>query len=282
MPRRLTTTLVIALQRQRHLGSLGDDGDAVQHRRAIDDERAFAGEQQHRQAARRDDDLGARIDQRLDLRHELGAHGWRRSASSVKAFMKAGRFILSALVPDHPLAEPVHAHLAVVPGNEDRIDGHETQPMAHAQRGEQVGLAQADHRDVDGAADLEQAGLLEVADHESVVARLFRLQRMADDLRGAAELGQRMEGVIGRIEAVNLEAHARARDLVEQRLQALDIRRLFDRMDEALVPDPRLILRHCPASSAFSSNMRTACLAVPHAQQCSGGSPDMARGRSGA
>ena len=102
-------------------------------------------------------------------------------------------------------------------------------------------------------------GLLEVADHESVVARLFRLQRMTDDLRGAAELGQRMEGVIGRIEAVDLEAHARARDTVEQRLEPLDIRSLLDRMDEALVPDPRLILRHCTASYAFSLNMRTAC-----------------------
>ena len=125
--------------------------------------------------------------------------------------------------------------------------------MSHAERGEQVGLAEADDRDVDGAADFEQPGLLEVADHEGVVARLFRLQRVADDLRGAAELGQRMEGVIGRIEAVDLEAHARARDAVEQRLEPLYIRSLFDRMDEALVPDPRLILRHCTSLLAPSA-----------------------------
>jgi hypothetical protein len=57
-----------------------------------------------------------------------------------------------------------------------------------------------------------------------------------------------MERAVGRIEAVNLEADTRARDSVEQRLEALHIRRLFDRMDEALVPDPGLVLRHSTAS----------------------------------
>jgi hypothetical protein len=67
---------------------------------------------------------------------------------------------------------------------------------------------------------------------------------MADDLRGAAEFRQCMESMGGRIEAMNFEADARARDTVEQRLESLNIRSLFDRMDEALVPDPRLTLCH--------------------------------------
>ena len=125
--------------------------------------------------------------------------------------------------------------------------------MSHAEGREQIGLAEADHRDVDGAADFQQAGLLEVADHEGIVARLFCFQRMTNDLPGATEFGQRMKEAIGRIEAVDLEADARARDAVEQRLQPLDIRRLFDRMDETLVPDPRLVLRHCATSPGSSA-----------------------------
>jgi hypothetical protein len=97
-----------------------------------------------------------------------------------------------------------------------------------------------------------------VADHESVVTRLFRFQCMADDLPGAAELGQRMKKAIGRIETVNLEADARARNAVEQRLESLDIRRLFYRMDEALIPDPHLVLRHRTASYVFSLKSSTA------------------------
>ena len=133
----------------------------------------------------------------------------------------------------------MHADLPVVPGHEDGIDGHQAEPTAHAQRGQQVGLAQADHRDVDGALDLDQAGLLEMADHEGIVARLLGGQRIADDLGGAAELGQRMEGMVRRIEAVDLEIHAGGRDLGQHRLQPLDVGRLFDGMNEALVPDPR-------------------------------------------
>ena len=137
------------------------------------------------------------------------------------------------------------AHLPVVPGDEDRVDGHQPEALAHAERRQQVGFAQRDDGDVDRAADLEKAGLLEMAEHERVVAVLLGLQSVANDLTGAAELGQRMEGMIGRIEAVHLEARAWTGNLVEQRLQAFDVGRLLHRMDEALVPDP---VRHAAAS----------------------------------
>ena len=112
----------------------------------------------------------------------------------------------------------MHPDLPVVPRDKDRIDGHKTQAIAHAEAGQQVGLAQADHRDVDGTTNLDQAGLLEMTDHERVVAGLLGSDRMADDLGGAAKLGQRMEGMIGRIEAVHLETDARPGNGVERRL----------------------------------------------------------------
>ncbi len=110
--------------------------------------------------------------------------------------------------------------------------------MGHAQGRDHVGLSQADHGNIDGAAQLDQGGLLEVAEHEGVVSFLLGLEGVADHLTGAAELAQRMEGEVRRIEAEDLEADARARDRIEHGLQAIDVRRLLDRMNEALVPDP--------------------------------------------
>jgi hypothetical protein len=105
------------------------------------------------------------------------------------------------------------------------------------QRRQQVGLAQADHRDVDERRGSRAARLLEVTDDEGVVARLLASIAFADDLRGAAELGQRVEGMVGRVEPVHLETHAGRRHPGQHGLQPLDVGRLFDRMNEALVPD---------------------------------------------
>ncbi len=105
-------------------------------------------------------------------------------------------------------------------------------------RGKQRRLAQADDGNVDRSADLQKAGLLEVADDEGVIARALRLQGIADRLRGAAEFRQRMEQMIGRIEAVYFEPDTRTGHRIQQALQPLDIGRLLGRMDEALVPQP--------------------------------------------
>src|SRR6266566_9756374 len=83
-----------------------------------------------------------------------------------------------------------------------------------------------------------QAGFLEVTDDEGVVSCPLRVQSVADGLRRAAEFRQRMEEVIGRIEAMDLEPDAGTGGCVEQRLQPLDVGRLLDRMDEALIPQP--------------------------------------------
>jgi len=47
-----------------------------------------------------------------------------------------------------------------------------------------------------------------------------------------------MEEMIGRIEAMHLEADVGTGGCVERRLQPLDVRRLLGRMDEALIPQP--------------------------------------------
>src|SRR5262245_39306998 len=121
-----------------------------------------------------------------------------------------------------------------MPVDEDRIDGHETKLAPHAQCREQRRFAKTNHGDVDRTADFQKAGLLEVTDNEGVVSLALRVQSVADGLRRAAEFRQRMEEVVRRIEAMDLEPDAS----VEQRLQPLDIGRLLDRMDEALIPQP--------------------------------------------
>ena len=153
------------------------------------------------------------------------------------------------------LVEAVRVHLALVPIDEYRIDGDETEPPSHAQRGQEIGLAQPDHGDVERAADFEEARLLEVADDEAVVSGALGLERVADRLRRAAEFGQRMEQMVGRIEPVHLEPDAGGGGRVQQRLQPLDIGRLLDRMHEALIPQPggRGLFGHMLSSCEIAS-----------------------------
>ena len=86
---------------------------------------------------------------------------------------------------------------------------------------------------------LQKAGLLEVADDEGVVTSALRLQGIADRLRGAAEFRQRVKQMIGRIEAVYFEPVTWTGHRIQETLQPLDIGRLLDRMNEALIPQPR-------------------------------------------
>lgn len=136
------------------------------------------------------------------------------------------------------LLEAVCSHLPLMPVDEDRIDGHETKLAPHAQCRKQCCFAETNHGDVDRTADFQQAGFLEVTDDEGVVSCALRVQGIADGLRRAAEFRQRMEEVVGRIEAMDLEPDAGTGGCVEQRLQSLYVGRLLDRMDEALIPQP--------------------------------------------
>ena len=117
-----------------------------------------------------------------------------------------------------------------------RIDGHKADPAAHAERREEIGLAQADDGNVDRAANFQEAGLLEMPNDECVISRAFRFQRVADRLRGATEFRERMKVLVRRVEAMDLEFEIGAGDRIEQSLQPLDVGRLLDGVDEALVP----------------------------------------------
>ena len=120
--------------------------------------------------------------------------------------------------PREALIEPLRVHLSLVPVNEHRIDGHQSESPPHAQRCQHVGFAQSDHGDVEGAADFQEARLLEVSDDEGVIARALGFECVADRLRGAAEFRERMEKVVGRVESANLEFDAGRCGGVEQRL----------------------------------------------------------------
>src|SRR5687767_8836984 len=76
-----------------------------------------------------------------------------------------------------------------------------------------------------------------MANDKGIVSRALGLDRMAYDLSRAAKFGQGVEMTVGRIEAVDFEADGRARDRVQKFLHPLEVGRLFDRMDEALIPD---------------------------------------------
>ena len=181
-------------------------------------------------------DFGSVGDERSNLLHEIGAH--LRVARIVgERAHEAGQVDANRPHPDDALIEAVRLHLPLVPIDEDRIDGHEAEPAAHAQRRKQIGLAQANHGNVQRAANFQKARLLEMADDECIVARALRLERVADRLRGAAKFRQRMEVMVGRIEAMDFEPDAGTGGRVQQRLQPLDVGRLLGRMDEALIPD---------------------------------------------
>src|SRR5579864_6064649 len=53
----------------------------------------------------------------------------------------------------------------------------------------------------------QEPGLLQMADDEGIVAGALGFQGVADRLCRAAEFGQRVKMAVGRIQAVNLEAH---------------------------------------------------------------------------
>ena len=181
---------------------------------------------------------GAGGDQRTNLLGKIGPY------VAIGGFVREGahearEIDLDRAYAGEPFGQAVRAHLALVPIDEDRIDRDQAEPASHAARGEHGGLAQPDDRYVERAADLHQAGFLEVPDHERVIALAFDLQCSADRLRGAAKLGQRMEKAIRRIKPVHLELQAGSGHLCELPFKARDIGRLFGRVNKALIPEPR-------------------------------------------
>jgi hypothetical protein len=105
---------------------------------------------------------------------------------------------------DHPPFQPVARDLLLAELNERRAD--RDQPDLAAQRaGVQHGsLAEPDHRDPYRGPRLGQAGFLEVADHEGVIALLLGGERVRDRLGRAPELGHRVRVRDARLNAEQL------------------------------------------------------------------------------
>ncbi len=93
-----------------------------------------------------------------------------------------------------------------------------------------------------------------MADHEGVVTGTLRFQGQANDLGGAAQLRQRMEVTIGRVEPMDLEVHAGRSGFIQQCLQSLHVGGLFHRVDKTLVPDPPWprAIAHLPLHSSIT------------------------------
>jgi hypothetical protein len=54
-----------------------------------------------------------------------------------------------------------------------------------------------------------------MADHEGIISCALGLESVADRLRGAAEFRERVEQMVGRVEAMNFELNAGTRRLVQ-------------------------------------------------------------------
>src|SRR5262249_34494134 len=103
---------------------------------------------------------------------------------------------------------------------------------------EQCRFTETNHGDVDRTADFQKAGLLEVTDDEGVVSLALRVQSVADGLRRAAEFRQRMEEMVGRIKAMDLEPDARTGGCVEPIWPAVHGRPRVERLGEGLITQP--------------------------------------------
>jgi hypothetical protein len=109
-------------------------------------------------------------------------------------------------------------YLALMPINENLIDGDKSDRPAHAHGGQHARFPEADHRYLQRATHLQETRFLEMADDEGVVPGTLGFECVADGLRGAAEFSQWMEMSIGRVKAVDLESNAGAGCLLKKRL----------------------------------------------------------------
>src|SRR5262245_57554252 len=122
---------------ERHFRGFCHDRDPVEHQRIVDDKGPLAREQQHRQAACRDDDLRTRRDQGANLFHELPADS--RVAGFVgECAHEAGQIYLDGPYSRHALAQAVRRHLPLVPVDEYRVDGDQAEAPRHAERASMV------------------------------------------------------------------------------------------------------------------------------------------------
>src|SRR6202034_2265665 len=127
------------------------------------------------------------VDQRANLLDEIVAHLGVALFIGERAH-KSGQIHMKRPHARDPLTKAMRDDLPLMPIDEAWIDGDKPEPSTHAHGRQHARLAQPDDRDLKSAADLQQAGLLEMADDECVVAGPPRLQPPANRLCRTGEL----------------------------------------------------------------------------------------------
>ena len=69
--------------------------------------------------------------------------------------------------------QPVFGDLVMKPGNVARIDGDDAAALPELSAMEHRGFAERQHRNIDDGASLVEARILEMADHEGIIALAF-------------------------------------------------------------------------------------------------------------
>ena len=98
-------------------------------------------------------------------------------------------------------------------------------------------FAERHHRDVDHRARFVEAGILEMADHERVVAFALGLHRIADDFPGTAEFDDRVRIVVVRGDTPDIDRRAGIDQRGEMASQPIPVDFAVRLVNVALIPD---------------------------------------------
>src|SRR5262249_8934910 len=134
--------------------------------------------------------------------------------------------------------QPIFANLVMKPGNEARIDGHDACALAELAGMKHRGFAKRHHRNVDYRARLVEAGILEMADHERVVAFALGSHRVANHFARAAEFDDRMRVIVVRSDALDIDRGAGIDERGEMVPQPVPVDFAVRLVDVALIPNP--------------------------------------------
>ena len=233
---------------------LHHDRDAVDHRRAVDGVVAQRRKQQHRNAAAGDQHIDALGHQRPRLFGEQFRDLARQRLRFV-GLQYLSRLERHRMGAGNPALQPVFGDLVMEPGNVARIDRDDAAALAELAAMEHRRFAERQNRNIDDRARFIEAGILEVADHEGIVALPLGPHRVADHFAGAAEFDDGMGIGIVRRNALDVDRRAGIDDFIEMLAQAIPIDLAVLVIDVALVPDAdrlhgKILLRARPADGA--------------------------------
>ena len=176
-----------------------------------------AGKQQHRDATAGDQHIDALRDERFGL---FGVFLFDFPSEGV-AFIGTqdlAGFESHGVDAGDPVFQAIFANLVMEPGDVARVDRYDAAALAELTGVQHRRFAEGDDGDIDDRTAFVQAGVLEVADDEGVVAFAFGPDGVADRLAGAAEFDDGVGVGIVRGDAVHFDVGAGIDDLREVRL----------------------------------------------------------------